>query len=115
MHARWRHVRFLRDESRQLVQGCHLSTRQDEGSPSGRRDRAAQAKALHQIVDVSEVIKDTAIAEDDEPAPADTAKELEKSPVAGTINPRRPDDDDFGIPLSRPASRAICSPSSFVT
>src|SRR4029453_2744631 len=101
MHARWRHVRFLRDESRQLVQGCHLSTRQDVGSPCGSGGRAAQAKALHQIVDVREVIKDTAISENDEPAAADTAKELEKSAVARTVNARRPDDDDFDPGVAR--------------
>ena len=77
--------------------------------PAAAGTVAAQAKAFDEIVDVREVIEDPPVAENDEPAAGDAAKQLEQPAIAGTVDARGPRDHDLDAG-PRAASRAMRSP-----
>src|SRR4029079_19420840 len=54
-----------------------------------------------EVVDVREVIKDLARAQNNESPACDTAKQLQQTPIAGSVDARRPRDDNFHSRLAR--------------
>src|SRR4051794_4423893 len=95
MQAWRRDARFLRNDGGELVQCRHLAAGQYVSSSRGSRHFPAQPEPLDEIVDVGEVIKDVAAAEDHEPPSRDPSKELQQPTIPGAVNPRRSGDHDL--------------------
>src|SRR5258706_291009 len=91
----------FRHQSNERVQRGDFPARQNIGAIRGGGMLAKEAKAFHQIVDVSQMVIDFAAAECEPSLPGNTAKEPEQPAIAGAIDAGRPRDGDLDAQARR--------------